>query len=369
MSLQSILSATLGALVAPGMLAAQQPLARSGITISGFVESSFTHSTSASGGMIVGRLFDQNDDQFMLNGLEMSLDRAFDPARRSAGFHMDLLLGQNAARLHAAGLDIGHQGDLPQAYAVLNVPTPNGAGVQIKAGKMIALPGVEAAYEVENPNFSLGYQAVYVEMGTGTGIDVEHRFSPHFDAEVRVLNGWDVVQDNNHHVSIGARAGAAPDSATNATVVAWAGPEEVSNDSSMRYGVDGVVSRQLGAHTSAWVQADYGSEDANPALPDPRRDAHWWALGTWIKYGVLSSVDLAVRADYLNDENGARTSGVLGLPPNLGQRLGSGTVTLNIRAWPDAMIRPEVRYDRSSLQAFNGTRDQWTMGMSIAYVF
>jgi len=366
---RAIVALALGALVAPGVVAAQQPLGQSDITISGFVETSFTHSSAAAAGTIAGRLFDRNHDQFMLNQLELSLDRPFDRAKTSAGFHMDLLLGQNASQFQAAGLDLGHQGDLPQAYVVLNVPTPNGAGIQIKAGKMISLPGVESVYDVANPNVSLGVQAVFVEMATGTGIDVEHRFSRHVDAEIRVLNGWDVVQDNNHHVSVGARATITADSATSLNLVAWAGPEEVRNDSSMRYGIDAVLSRQVGSRTSLWAQADYGREDANPALADPTQNAQWWGLGGWIKYDLLPAADVAMRVDYLDDENGARTSGVLGLPANIGQRIGSGTATLNIHAWPMALVRGEVRYDRSSLQAFNGKRGQWTVGASLAYLF
>ncbi len=189
------------------------------------------------------------------------------------------MLGQNGARIQSAGLDLGNQGDLPQAYVVLNLPTPNGTGVQIKAGKMVALPGVESAYDVQNPNVSLGYQAVYVEMATGTGVDVDHRFNSHFDADVRVLNGWDVVRDNNHHVSIGARAGITADSATSVNLVAWMGPEEAGNDSSMRYGVDAVLNHQLSPQLSGWIQGDYGREDANAALADPTQAARWWGIG------------------------------------------------------------------------------------------
>lgn len=366
---RAIVTAVLAVLNVPSGLAAQASLGQSGITLSGLVEASFTHSSAPAAGTIAGRLFDRNHDQFMLNQLELSLDRAFDPTKRSAGFHMDLLLGQNASQFQAAGLNLGDQGDLPQAYVILNLPTANGAGVQIKAGKMISLPGVEAVYDVNNPNVSLGFQATYVEMATGTGFDVEHRFNRHLDAEVRVLNGWDVVQDNNRHVSVGARAGITVDAATSANLVAWTGPEEAGNDSSMRYGVDAVVNRRVGPRATAWVQADYGREDANPALPDPTRNAQWWGIGAWVKYDVLPSADLAVRADYLDDEGGARTSGVLGLPANLGQRLGSGTITLNIHAWSGAMVRPEVRYDRSSLAAFGGKRGQWTGGLSVADVF
>ena len=71
----------------------------------------------------------------------------------------------------------------------------------------------------------------------------------------------------------------------------------------------------------------------------------------------------------MNDENGARTSGVLGFSPNTGQRFGSGTATLNIRSWPNAVVRPEVRYDRSTLRTFNGKNDQVTVALGVAYLY
>jgi len=71
----------------------------------------------------------------------------------------------------------------------------------------------------------------------------------------------------------------------------------------------------------------------------------------------------------VNDENGARTSGILGFPANTGQRFGSATATLNVRAWPGALVRPEVRYDRSTLPAYAGRRDQVTFALAVAYLY
>jgi hypothetical protein len=37
---------------------------------------------------------------------------------------------------------------------------------------------------------------------------------------------------------------------------------------------------------------------------------------------------------------------------NPGQKFGSGTLTLNIKKWDSALIRPELRYNRSKLLTF-----------------
>src|SRR5581483_1596314 len=67
--------------------------------------------------------------------------------------------------------------------------------------------------------------------------------------------------------------------------------------------------------------------------------------GSPIRRGTRAGGRGAVRGDYVNDENGARTSGFLGFPVNTGQKFRSATATLNLRAWPNALVRPEVRYD------------------------
>jgi len=183
-----------------------------------------------------------------------------------------------------------------------------------------------------------------------------------------VINGWDQVSDNNGRKSLMGRVGIYPDAATSLGIVGFWGPEEAGINGANRYGIEGLLWRKLGK-AAVWVQGDYGKEQANAALPDPRQDAQWWALGGWVTYDFNSAVGLALRGDYVNDQDGARTNGVFGFPANTGQKFGSGTATLNIRAWPDAVVRPELRYDRSTLAAFAGKKDQVTFALAVAYLY
>ena len=58
-----------------------------------------------------------------------------------------------------------------------------------------------------------------------TGVSVEHRFNRVVDMQVRVLNGWDQVQDLNDRLSYMARLGLTPDAATSISFVGYVGPE------------------------------------------------------------------------------------------------------------------------------------------------
>jgi len=341
------------------------------LKVPGFAEMSYAYSGHSSGDtMIVGRLYDRFQDRFTLNAFGIVLDKPYDPTKRSAGFHTEVVFGQNATVIKSGGgaLDLGTQADIPHLYVTLNLPTANGNGVQLKAGRIPTLLGLEVIETTGNPNWSEGNQFVYVENFTGVGVSIETKLNAHVDAQLRVINGWDQVSDNNHRKSLMGRLGISPDTVTAIGLVGFWGPEETGNNTANRYGVEALVWRKLGA-AQVWVQGDYGREQANAALPTPTQDAKWWALGAWVTRDISSSVGLAVRGDLVRDENGARTSGSLGFLSNTGQKFGSATATLNVRAWPNALLRPEVRYDRSTLATFAGKKDQVTFALAVTYMY
>jgi hypothetical protein len=367
---------------APADTAAKQPdpppppvnhleTALAGFKLTGFAAGSYSYSGHSAGGTaIVGRLYDRLQNRFMLNALAVVLDKPYDPTKFSAGFHTEVLVGQDATVIQSDGgfFNLGPQGDIPHLYVTLNVPTASGNGLQFKVGRIPTLLGLEVIETYANPNWSEGNQFIYVENFTGTGLSAETKFNNYVDVQLRVINGWDQVADNNSHKSLMGRVGLYPNALTSLGIVAYWGAEEPGNNSANRYGFEGLLWRKLGK-AAVWVQGDYGTEQANAALPDPTQDAKWWALGGWVTYDLSATAGLALRGDYVNDENGARSSGVFGFQPNTGQKFGSATATLNIKAWPSAVVRPELRYDRSTLPTFNGKKDQITVALAVAYLY
>src|SRR5213083_3485118 len=342
-----------------------------GFKLTGFAEGSYSYSGRSVGdSSIVGRLYDRLQNRFMLNALAVVLDKPYDAARFSAGFHAELLVGQDATVIQSNGFNLGAQADVPHLYVTLNVPTASGNGLQFKLGRIPTLLGLEVIETVANPSLSEGNQFIYVENFTGTGLSVETKFNNYVDLQLRVINGWDQVSDNNSHKSFMGRVGLYPDALTSLGIVGYWGAEEPGNNSANRYGFEGLLWRKLGK-AALWVQGDYGTEQVNAALPDPTQDAKWWALGGWVTYDFNATVGLALRGDYVNDESGARSNGALGFPTNTGARnkFGSGTATLNIKTWPSAVLRPELRYDRSALAAFGGKKDQITVAMALTYLY
>ena len=343
-----------------------------GFKLTGFAEASYAYSGRSIGDTIVGRLYDRLQSRFMLNALAVVLDRPYDPAKFSAGFHTEVLVGQDATVIQSDGgsFNLGPQGDIPHLYVTLNVPTASGNGLQFKVGRIPTLLGLEVIETYANPNWSEGNQFVYVENFTATGLSFETKFNNYVDLQLRVINGWDQVSDNNSHKSFMGRVGLYPNALTSLGIVGYWGAEEPGNNSANRYGFEGLLWRKLGK-AAVWVQGDYGTEQANAALPDPTQDAKWWALGGWVTYDLSATVGLALRGDYVDDQNGARTNATLGFPASTGasNKVGSATATLNIKTWPSALLRPELRYDRSTLAAFGGKKDQITVAMALTYLY
>src|SRR5438067_12302416 len=100
-------------------------------------EASYAYSGRSLGDTaIVGRLYDRLQNRFTLNALAVVLDRPYDPAKFSAGFHTELLVGQDATVIQSNGLFAGAATpvpvDVPHLYVTLNVPTPSGNGLHLK---------------------------------------------------------------------------------------------------------------------------------------------------------------------------------------------------------------------------------------------
>jgi len=337
------------------------------VTFSGYVTSSLTSSNHAAASSIVGRLYGRRQNEFMLNVGNLTVDRAAPTDRFGAGGHVELFVGQDAEVTKSNGLDLGADADIWQAYVTLNLPGRDAAHyAQFKAGKMATLMGVEVGEDVQNANLEVGSQDVLLEPFTETGAEVDGHFGANVDAELRVSNGWDQVTDVNTAKTVMARLGLAPDANSLIAIVGYTGAERPDSNGPKRSGVNVVLSRKLGSAASLAVQVDYGRE---AGLAADGGAAIWRAAGVWASIAIVPCATLALRGDYLDDRDGARTSGVLGLPVNGGQKLTSLTATLNIKRWRQAMLRPEVRYDHSTIAVFDGFHDQLSFALGTSVLF
>ena len=340
--------------------------------LTGYVTSTFTYSFAATDNILVGRFYDRYQKQFMINAAELGITKPVDTGKLDAGARIELLFGQDAAVTQSAGFNLGSNGDLTEAYVVLNVPT-GGADhwIQFKLGKMWTIMGYEVIDDVIDPNLDVGNQFVYLENFTNTGLGVDFKFGPKVDAQLRIINGWDVVVDNNSALSFMGRLGLTPSPAVTIGLLGFVGPEQADNNDNLRYGFEGLGTFKVGSKTTIIAQLDYGAEEG--LLPDPDENATWWGGGVWFVQDLSATLNLALRGDYVDDTNGVRSSGVLGYAVADARQYGSVTATLNIHLFPKATIRPEFRIDFSSLDDYGETTDpqstQPSIGVGATYQF
>jgi hypothetical protein len=249
--------------------------------------------------------------------------------------------------------------------------------VQFKAGKMWTLMGYEVIDDVLDPNLSVGNQFTYLENFTNVGVGADFKFGPKWDAQLRLINGWDWVEDNNPRKSLMARVGFTPSTAFSLGVLGYFGPEQPGDEniSQNRQGVNVVAIYKGIAKTNLVAQFDYGSEEG---LGQDGGSATWWGIGGWVQRDLSARTQLALRADYVDDADGVRTSllsagSPFGFPDATSRQFGSVTGTLNWRIRAKFLLRPELRYDYSSQFDYGPTDDpqKWnfSIGMGASYQF
>lgn len=330
--------------------------------VSGYASASYSYNfNSPASGENMGRGFDVRHDEFMANKLVVRITKpveynAFD---WTAGYAGTLIFGQDAEFTQAVGLSLGDQGDLFEANLMVNVPI--GSGLKIIFGKYGTTIGYESSFSEETYNWSGGNQWTFLEPFTHTGVMLSYAPNDQWEVQILVNNGWDIVADNNGAKSLMGTVSYIPNDKTEFYVTGYGGPEQDDNTSNWRKGIDVVLDHHFTPKLDTVVQLDYGAEDGadiNGGI------AEWFAAGVWVIYDFTEKVQGALRVDYLNDRDGARTSDAPALAPfpfNTGQELTSVTFTLNFKPIENVRIAPEIRWDRSTIgTVFDGQDNQVT---------
>ncbi len=339
-----------------------------GSTLSGFVTSSYFYDMSNPPDNVShGYLWSRNDGSFAINKVELKLAR---PAvvsgdKWDAGYNVIMIWGQDAQFVNTGPSSIKGFDSLRQAFVELNVPIGN--GLDVKAGQLISLLNFESGDGgAANPNFSQGNQWFFTGNGPAAGVQASYTFNPVIDFSARVQNGlFTGAIDGNGYKTLMGSLGIKPDDKTGINLIGFGG-REGSSTSEWLKGGSVIASRKL-ADTyglTAATEFDYFSADTAGGSAD------WWSIGGWLWADFTPSFGAALRGDYINDEKGAGTSGLLGFPVNSGQELFSLTGTLNFHPLASIKIQPEVRYEHTTLEgAFGGHKDRVILGMGASYLF
>jgi hypothetical protein len=364
------------------------------LSFSGFLEMSYTYNfqrpNPPAGPENVGRIFDVNHNEFMFNALELNIERPVND-EHVLGFKVTPFVGQDASATQAIGLFKGEDGvsdtdfDLINAYIQGYVPKTR---TTIKLGKLETTVGAEVIHGPSNDNFSRSFLFGYTNPATHTGIMVTQplfrRSSGDKDlltAHFGVSNGWDNVKDLNDAKMLHFVAAFTPCDPFELTGNCFHSfSEQPNNNENARDLVDLVAKltpADLVPDFKLLLNFNWGGEEG-AAIGGGY--AQWYGFAGIVRQDfALTSGEknwfVAVRGEYFNDADGARTGG-FGLAEDVA--LYELTFTLGFKPLESLLLRAEVRYDKADKGVFYhgsgeaGSPDenhQTTLAFEAAFLF
>jgi hypothetical protein len=170
--------------------------AQKGITLSGYVDTSYTEQFGGRGDAFggtqaLGHQFDVHNDNFNVNAVKIALEKALpDKNEWAAGFRIDTMYGSDASILSASDPGLGATSEFYLEQALVKFRIPVGNGLDIYMGKFVTFLGYEVIESPANLNFSRGLLFTNAIPLTNTGVYADYKFNDTFEAKLGIVDGW-----------------------------------------------------------------------------------------------------------------------------------------------------------------------------------
>jgi hypothetical protein len=283
------------------------------------------------------RTFDATNGSFALAYAEVDLAMAPEPV----GFRLDLGFGPVADLTNQQVIDVGGAAvvvanetykHLQQAFVSFQVPGVDALVVDF--GRFVTTAGAEVIEAKDNWLYSRSLLFGFATPFSHTGLRATYAATSELTLQASLVNGWDVVDDNNSAKTFGVSGAYSHGDTT--LVLTYYGGKEVSAFRSL---VDLDITQRVEPAFTVDLNVDWGKDG----------DATWYGVSAMGRYEVSPRLRLSLRAEYLGDPDGART----GVPD-----LDVTEVTANVSTplGQHVELRVEGRVDVASHDVFGTPR-------------
>ncbi len=282
-----------------------------------------------------------------------ALDIAAEP--KPVGFHLSLVAG--------SGTDVVHAGE-PQGTAVgrdvyrwlyqasiLYKPSDR---LTLEGGIFPSHIGFESFYSKDNWNYTrgwLGEFSPYYQAGVHAG----YRFSNRWSGEIHILNGWQIIGENNDAKAIDGKIAYATKRLT-ASLNTFDGPELPNDNRHWRH-----FGNLIALYTPVPALSLGASIDRGHQLLPRGRTANWLGLAGYARRSFGHGRHaLAVRVERFRDPD----NGISGVS----QTLTEGTITYEVRPADGLVVKIEGRRDHSTAAVFRRQSDDVARNQTLVVI-
>lgn len=271
-------------------------------------------------------------NEFSLNLAEVEIVR--DPA--PVGFHLSLVAGNGADVVHA-----GEPKGFRHIYQASVIYKANDR-LTLEGGIFPSHIGFEGFFSKDNWSYTRGWLAEFSPYYQA-GIHASYQFSQHWSGEVHLLNGWQIIHDNNDAKAIGVKIAYSSDRLS-ASFNTFDGPELPHDNADWRHFGDLIATFKATKSLSIGGSLDRGHQE----LPG-NASANWLGIGGYGRYTLDPRRAIAVRLERFNDPD----NGISGAS----QKLTEATLTYEHRPVKYLILKVEGRRDHSTASVFTSGRN------------
>jgi len=323
---------------APAVPTLDKVLEASGISMSGYIDTAYTHANRNVETAFSDRVFDSQNSSFALH--QFGLTVAKQPKEGFGGL-VNVTVGTDARVIHSfPETATGSAYDVTQAFGQY----ASGA-LTVMAGKFTTMHGTEVIASTGNTNFSRSILFGAVPF-THTGVRATYAASDSVTVMAGVNNGWDQLQDANKGKTVELGATLTPVKPLSIVLSAMSGSEPVGVTNGTRNSYNAVGSYAVTDALSLGVEYLSVSQDNFTSLVDGSSiKAKYSGAAGYITYMITPKWRVVLRGETFDDKDGFHFG-------TADTKYKEGTLTLAYLPSSSFELRGEVRGDNATNPVF-----------------